>query len=332
MWHDVIFNKILQRKKQILYIICSLITCMYSYSAYATDLNFYSAPLYSTAPKFYMNMPVGSFASKLSGAREEERSDEVEGYIATDRYKYQYSYYFDVDQQISWVTLFLEVCKTNTLGISPEEKNRTQQAGLCDPAVMYNYTFWGSPALDPKEFRAYELDSSLVLSFKLIAPYGDYSNTNELNIGENMWQMTAEIAYNFTLGRYFEINFYNSLTGFLANDDYINPATDEVSHLSSDVLYNGQLYASYTIKNVLWTSLGVRINQGGNKYVNEASIDDGFNQTYLFASFNVYASQKNVLTLSYDTLINDPNDESLKRSMISFEWSHFFGSYNQLVK
>lgn len=137
--------------------------------------------------------------------------------------------------------------------------------GLVDPAFFINVNFYGSPALQLKDYKSYQQDIIIGATFKVTAPFGEYEKNKLINIGTNRWSLKSELGVSKSINRWI-VDGALSVTGFTDNDEYnINQTRQQ------DLVYAAQWNISYTFENKIWLSYGVTYFTGGEVTVNGVS-------------------------------------------------------------
>ena len=75
-----------------------------------------------------------------------------------------------------------------------------EQIGFADPAFYLSLNLYGAPALSLKDFKDYQQDTIIGLTFRLTAPTGTYQNDKLINIGTNRWSFEPELGVSKALG------------------------------------------------------------------------------------------------------------------------------------
>jgi len=144
--------------------------------------------------------------------------------------------------------------------LSGEYKQR-EDAGIADPAFYFTVNLSGAPALSFKEFKGYQQDTIVGLTFKLTAPLGVYDSDKLLNIGTNRWSFEPEIGISQALGNW-TLEGSAAVTLYADNDDFDNGKTRE-----QDPIYNAQGHVIYSFRKGIWLAVGVTYFTGGRSEV-----------------------------------------------------------------
>ncbi len=129
--------------------------------------------------------------------------------------------------------------------------------GLADPIFYFTINLFGAPALSFEEFRHFQQETIIGLTFKLTAPLGEYDNTRLLNLGTNRWSFKSEIGLSQSLGRW-TLEAATAVTLFSDNEDFLNGQTRQ-----QDEIYSVQGHAVYAYPSDIWLSIGATYYSGG---------------------------------------------------------------------
>jgi hypothetical protein len=140
--------------------------------------------------------------------------------------------------------------------------------GLADPAFFFTINLFGAPALSFDEFKQYQQDTIIGLSFKLRAPLGVYDNDKLLNIGTNRWSFEPEVGISQALGRW-TLEAAAAALFFSDNDDFDNGKTRQ-----QEAIYSVQGHVIYAFPRNVWAAIGVTYFAGGRTTIDGVSKDD----------------------------------------------------------
>jgi len=155
---------------------------------------------------------------------------------------------FDVIVPYSWLSGSAE------LAGQPRER---KVDGFADPRFRLSVNFIGAPALDLKDFRAYQQDLIVGASLQISAPAGQYDSSKLVNLGTNRWYFKPEIGVSKAVGPW-TLELTAAVTLFTDNNDFFGG-----HKRSQDPLYSSQAHAIYGFPRGLWGSLDVTYFTGG---------------------------------------------------------------------
>ncbi len=145
--------------------------------------------------------------------------------------------------------------------------------GLADPIFYFTINLFGAPALSFEEFRHFQQETIIGLTFKLTAPLGEYDNTRLLNLGTNRWSFKSEIGLSQSLGRW-TLEAATAVTLFSDNEDFLNGQTRQ-----QDEIYSLQSHAVYAFPGDIWLAIGATYYSGG-RTTTASVVNDNLQQNW----------------------------------------------------
>jgi hypothetical protein len=166
------------------------------------------------------------------------------------------------------IGLLLPYAQLDASGFVDSEFRTRDDTGLADPAFYFTINLYGAPALSFEEFRDFQQETIIGISFKLTAPLGTYDNDKLLNIGTNRWSFKPEIGISRALGRW-TLEAATAVTLYSDNDDF-----DIGKTRTQDAIYSVQGHVIYAFAGNIWVSVGLTYFTGGSTTVEDVSNDD----------------------------------------------------------
>ena len=151
----------------------------------------------------------------------------------------------------------------------------TSRRGFADPGVLVAVGLVGSPAVDLKEFVAYEEGMILGASVLAIMPLGQYDPSKLINLGSNRWVFRPRLGFSGRLKRW-TLEAMADVYFFTDNDEAYGGTV-----LSQEPLYAMQANVIYSFKRGFWLAVTGGIANGGQPSVNGVEKEKIDNQTRL---------------------------------------------------
>ena len=146
---------------------------------------------------------------------------------------------------------------------------RTRETtGLVDPAFYFTINLFGAPTLSLEEFKDYQQDTIIGLTFKLTAPLGVYDKDKLLNIGTNRWSFKPEFGISKAIGRW-TLDAAAAAIFYTDNDQFDNGKTRQ-----QDPIYSLQGHVIYSFKNHIWAAVSATYYTGGRTTIDGTTRDD----------------------------------------------------------
>jgi hypothetical protein len=154
-------------------------------------------------------------------------------------------------------------------GIVMQAPRYAYRSGLLDSFYRVSVNLYGGPAMHAGEFAKWRQKRLLGVSFKLVAPTGQYDPTRLLNWGNNRWAFKPEMGYSerwghWILDAYAAGWFFTTNQEFFSYNQYV-PGLQKQSE-APVTAFEGHL--SYDIKPKLWISLDCNFWHGGESSLN----------------------------------------------------------------
>ena len=146
---------------------------------------------------------------------------------------------------------------------------KAYRSGLFDSAFRFSVNLRGGPAMDVTDFRKWRQKTLIGLSFKVVAPTGQYDPTKVINYGANRWAFKPEIGLSkrwghWVLDAYGAVWFFTPNHEFFSNNQYSTGTNVQTQKPIG--AFEGHL--SYDMKLGLWASLDGNFWSGGRTSVN----------------------------------------------------------------
>jgi hypothetical protein len=143
------------------------------------------------------------------------------------------------------------------------------RSGMLDSSYRFSINLKGGPAMDVQEFRKWQQKTVVGVSFKLVAPSGQYDPTNLINFGANRWAFKPEAGLSRRWGHWV-VDTYGAVWFFTTNHDFFSqnqfsPGTN-TQQQKPTFAFEGHL--SYDVKPRLWASLDGNFWVGGRISLN----------------------------------------------------------------
>lgn len=158
----------------------------------------------------------------------------------------------DVIVPYSWLS--------GSAALAGQRRNR-EVDGFADPRFRLSVNFFGAPAVNLKDFRAYRQDLIIGASLQVSVPAGQYDPSKLVNLGSNRWWFKPEFGVSKAIGNWtFELT--GAMTLYTDNHDFFGGHTR-----AQDPLYSTQAHVIYSSSRGIWGSLDVNYFTGGRTTV-----------------------------------------------------------------
>lgn len=191
------------------------------------------------------------------------------------------------------------------------------RTGFSDMRVRFGINLFGSPALDKKDFRAYQQKTIVGMSVVVSVPTGLYYPDKLINIGTNRWGIKPEIG----VSKRFKHVYAEAYTGiwfYTNNYDYLNAKI-----LKQDPLFSIQGHFSYTFNNQMWLGINANWFAGGQTFVNEKSTDATLHSSRIGGTFSTPITKAQSIKLQVNTGAFETRGLNYTSVMISYQYIFF---------
>ena len=214
-------------------------------------------------PRAYSNAPVGvnfliaGYVYTQGGLAFDPASPLVEPDLKTSSALLAYARVLDLWGMSAKFDAILPYTWLTGSALFAGEPVQRDVGGPVDPRFRLSVNLYGAPALDLKEFAAFEQDLIVGASLQVSVPWGQYDPGKLVNIGTNRWFFKPEVGVSKAVGPW-TLEAQAAVTFFTDNDEFFGGATR-----SQDPLYSLQGHAIYSFRSGVWASLDVTHFSGG---------------------------------------------------------------------
>ncbi|MBT8126345.1 MAG: transporter [Gammaproteobacteria bacterium] len=166
------------------------------------------------------------------------------------------------------VGLLVPVAGLDASGYVDSVFRTREDSGLADPAFYFTINLFGAPAMSFEDFKDFQQNTIVGMTFKLTAPLGVYDNDKLLNIGTNRWSFEPEIGISQALGP-LTVEAAAAALLFGDNDDFDGGKTRQ-----QDPIYSIQGHVIYAFRSGIWTAIGATYYSGGRTSIDGVSNND----------------------------------------------------------
>jgi hypothetical protein len=272
--------------KNIFMILCCCVTCIITS---AQDLE----------PRSYANLPKGLSAinalySLSHGNVISDPSLPISDFkITVHTFGGSYFHTFALANKLARVQVILPfVHMSGNLKLNGADTSG-ERTGFGDARVRLGINLIGSPALDRKEFAAFQQKTIVGVSLVTSVPTGIYYKDKRINIGSHRWAFKPEVG----ASRRFEYVYAEAYAGvwFYANNDEF--LTDKT--LQQEPVFSFQLHACYYFKNQMWVGIDGNWFNGGETSVDDVSAGDLRDNYRIGGTWSVPLSRKHSLKFQF---------------------------------
>jgi hypothetical protein len=153
------------------------------------------------------------------------------------------------------------------------------RSGMLDSTFRLSVNLKGGPAMDLQDFLKWQQKTLIGVSFKMVAPTGQYDPTKLINYGANRWAFKPELGLSRRWGHWV-LDSYGAVWFFTTNKDFFSrnqfSAGTNTQRQNSIFAFEGHL--SYDVKRRLWASFDGNFWVGGSNSLNGVEKPDTLQQ------------------------------------------------------
>jgi len=143
------------------------------------------------------------------------------------------------------------------------------RSGLSDSIFRFSVNLIGGPTMSLEEMKKWRQKNLMGVSFKVVAPTGQYDPTKLVNLSGNHWGFKSELGYSGRKG-HVVVDTYAGVWFFTTNPEFFsrNAVFPGTRTLSQQPIASLEGHLSYDVKPLLWVSLDGNFWYGGRTSFN----------------------------------------------------------------
>jgi hypothetical protein len=198
---------------------------------------------------------------------------------------------------------------------------REASSGFGDPMVEFNINLIGPPPImNLPDMLRYEPGFSMDLVVDVTFPFGQYDNTQSLNLGQNRWYGRIGTPIVWQLGPWIPasrttLEIFPSVWLFGDNDDFVG------DNLSSDPTFELETHLTRNFTSKFWGSLDATYSSSGDATISNSTTSvttSGSDMTLVGFTLGYQLNDSLQLTIGYkSTLNNDTASDDLQMSVFT---------------
>ncbi len=191
---------------------------------------------------------------------------------------------------------------------------RREYSGLGDISATLSFNLLGAPAMTREEFAELRRNPRPIvgLSFKLVAPTGEYEDDRVINVGANRWAAKAEIGSMYVLNPKWLLEFEVGAWFFDDNDDFLGRTKEQ------NDIYAAEIHLVRRFTPGFWASLDVNGYKGGRSKVDGVRLNDLQRDSKVGLTLAFPVAGSHALKMSYTHGSVNDSDESFDVYLVSY--------------
>jgi hypothetical protein len=277
----------------------------------------------SLDPRAYANAPVGlnflvaGYSYSTGGVGFDPSVPLENGRARVNAVPLAYVRSLDVFGNAGSIGLVLPFAKLSGSATFNGVEQQREITGMADPAMRFAVNFYGAPAVDLEQFKAYRQDLIVGTSLLVTAPLGQYDSSRVANLGTNRWSAKPELGLSKALDVW-TIELSTGVTFFTKNDDYIQANVRE-----QDPLYSAQLHLTRLFGRGMWGAISTTYYEGGRSTLNGVPRDDRLSGSRIGLTFSLPLARQYTVKLYASTGIRARTGTDF--DTVGVAWQYLWG-------
>jgi hypothetical protein len=150
------------------------------------------------------------------------------------------------------------------------ESTQIRRSGLADTSLRLSANLMGARAMTLPEFQKFRQDPPNILgvSFRLVAPTGQYDSNRPVNLGSNRWAFNPKIGWIHPIGRRWLLELQAGGWFFTDNQDFLGQKLEQAPIVA------GEFNLIYRIRPGFWAALDTIYYWGGRTTVADQQLSN----------------------------------------------------------
>jgi hypothetical protein len=274
------------------------------------------------SPRAYWPAPVGTRVltvgySHTSGDAIPDRSLPITGVDSSiDSLHFGYRHTLNLWNRTANITIEVPYTDGTTVGSRAGDLNfEREYSGVGDMTATLSVNILGAPAMNRQEFGELRDNPRPILgvSFKVVAPTGNYDSNRLINVGANRWAMKAEVGYIKSLRPKWLLELSFGGWFFADNDEFlgVNKKQNPVMTLQGHLIHR--------FKPGLWVSLDANYYRGGRSTIGGQQLEDLQRDSKIGATLVFPFASRHAVKFGYSLGSLSDSDESFETFLISYQ-------------
>jgi hypothetical protein len=189
--------------------------------------------------------------------------------------------------------------------------------GFGDAVVRLSVNLYGAPALQMKDFAAYQQDLIVGAALQVSVPVGQYDDTRLVNLGTNRWFVKPSLGASKAVGPWIW-EATASATFFTDNTDFLGSI-----RRSQEQLYSMQGHLIRSFRAGMWGALDATYYWGGSTTLDGTARNDRQRNWRVGATFTLPVDARNSIKLAVSDGVSARTDNNY--SQYGIFWQYRWG-------
>ncbi len=224
-------------------------------------------------------------------------------------------YTFDLLGKQALVTAAIPLAHGDVSGDVGEERRAVTRDGLTDVRAKLSINLRGNPAMGAQAFAVSPRKVIVGTSITVVAPTGQYTGTQLINLGTNRWAIKPEVAVSVPKGRW-DFDAYLGVWVFTKNDDFFPGGQTRVQ----DAVLALQGHTSYTFRPRLWVAFDATWYRGGAARVGDGPPVGEMDNARMGATLSLPLGRWQSIKVAYSTGVAVRTGTNFGTLSVGWQW------------
>ncbi|WP_110170785.1 transporter [Luteitalea pratensis] len=224
-------------------------------------------------------------------------------------------YTFGLFGRLALITTAIPASYAEVSGEVGEEARSITRTGLVDMRTKFSVNLTGNPAVGARAFIVSPRKVIIGTSLTVVAPTGQYKDTQLINLGAHRWAFKPELGVSVPKGHW-DFDGYAGVWLFTANDDFYPGGRRR----SQDAVVAIQGHTSYTFRPRLWVAIDATWYHGGSARIDGADPTGELNNSRIGATLSLPLAKSQSLKVAYSSGLAVRTGSNFRTLSVGWQW------------
>ena len=224
-------------------------------------------------------------------------------------------YTFGLFGRLALITAAVPVAHAKVSGEVGDQAGSITRTGLVDMRAKFSINLAGNPAMGARAFVVSPRKVIVGTSVTVVAPTGQYKDTQLINLGAHRWGFKPEVGVSVPKGHW-DFDGYAAVWLFTDNGDFFPGGRRR----SQDAVVALQGHTSYTFRPRLWVAVDATWYHGGSTRVAGDDPTGAMNNSRLGATLSLPIAKSQSLKLAYSSGLAVRTGTNFRTLSVCWQW------------
>ena len=224
-------------------------------------------------------------------------------------------YTFGLFGRLALITAAIPASHAEVSGEVGEEARSITRTGLVDMRTKFSINLTGNPAMGARAFAVSPRKVIVGTSLTVVAPTGQYKETQLINLGSHRWAFKPEVGIAVPKGHW-DFDGYAGVWLFTENGDFYPGGRTR----TQEAVVALQGHTSYTFRPRLWVAVDATWYHGGASRVAGGDPTDPMNNSRLGATLSLPIVKSQSLKVAYSSGLAVRTGSNFSTLSVGWQW------------